>query len=68
MGCLEGKDLARIDQLTVGPLRLERLTSEDVLELLTLRFFLRAVPAWPAGRLRAGRGAFRRRRRAACAP
>jgi 2-polyprenyl-3-methyl-5-hydroxy-6-metoxy-1,4-benzoquinol methylase len=41
----EGKNLAQIQSINVGLLRLDRMKEKDVLELLTLQYFIKAVPA-----------------------
>jgi 2-polyprenyl-3-methyl-5-hydroxy-6-metoxy-1,4-benzoquinol methylase len=39
---VKGQDLSQIESFAAGKLRLEKLTQEDVLELLTLQFYFRA--------------------------
>ena len=41
----EGKNLAQIQSINVGLLRLDRMKEQDVLDLLTLQYFIQAVPA-----------------------
>ena len=41
----EGKNLAEIQSLNAGLLKLEGLKELDVMELMTLQYFIRAVPA-----------------------
>jgi hypothetical protein len=40
----EGKNLAQIQHINVGSLSLGRMTEQDVLDLLTLQYFIKAVP------------------------
>jgi 2-polyprenyl-3-methyl-5-hydroxy-6-metoxy-1,4-benzoquinol methylase len=41
----EGKDLDQIKNISTGKLRLENLNREDVLELMTIQFYIKATPA-----------------------
>ena len=41
----EGKNLAQIQSINVGLLKLDGMKEQDVLELLTLQYFIQAVPA-----------------------
>jgi len=41
----EGRNLAQIQSINVGLLRLERMKEQDVMDLLTLQYFIQAVPA-----------------------
>jgi len=40
----QNKDLNSIDTITAGKLKLESINKEDVLELMALQFYIRAVP------------------------
>ena len=41
---LQGNEMSQIRSIDAGQLKLENLTQEDVVELLALQFFIRAVP------------------------
>ena len=42
---LQGQDVSKIHRVDAGSLKLENLSEKDVLELLALQFFLKAIPA-----------------------
>ena len=44
-GSFKGKDLRQIRSVTVGKLKLEGLSEQDMMELLALQFFIRAEPS-----------------------
>jgi len=41
----KGKDLAQIQSMSFGLLRLEQMKEPDVMELMTVQYYIRAVPA-----------------------